>query len=39
MYSAAYDVKCLTIECSIIKLGKLDMSEGRARIPYRLRKK
>ncbi len=39
IYSTAYDVKCLTIECSIIKLSDgLDMSEGRARIPYKLGK-
>jgi len=39
IYSTAYDARCLTIECSIIKLSDgLDMSEGRARIPYRLGK-
>lgn len=39
IYASGYDSECLTIECSISKLADgLDMSEGRARIPYKLGK-
>ncbi len=39
IYASGYDAECLTVECSIAKLADgLDMSEGRARIPYRLGK-
>ncbi|MCS7105010.1 MAG: HD domain-containing protein [Thermofilaceae archaeon] len=39
IYSTALEVPALTLEASIIKLADgLDMSEGRARIPYKLGK-
>ena len=39
IYSTAMDVQALTLEASIVKLADgLDMSEGRARLPYRLGK-
>lgn len=39
IYASSYDDECLTIECSITKIADgLDMSEGRARIPYKLGK-
>lgn len=39
IYSTAMDAKPLTVEASIIRLADgLDMSEGRARVPYRLGK-
>ncbi|MEM1983169.1 MAG: HD domain-containing protein [Sulfolobales archaeon] len=39
IYASGYETECLTVECSITKLADgLDMSEGRARIPYRLGK-
>lgn len=39
IYSTAMEVPALTLEASIIKLADgLDMSEGRARIPYRMGK-
>lgn len=39
IYATEYDVKCLTVECGVVKVGDgLDMAEGRARIPYKLGK-
>lgn len=39
IYSTAMDVKPLTVEASIVRLADgLDMSEGRARLPYKLGK-
>ncbi len=39
IYASSYEAECLTVECSITKLADgLDMSEGRARIPYKLGK-
>ncbi len=39
IYATDYDVECLTVECSVVKIADgLDMSEGRARVPYRLGK-
>lgn len=39
IYATEYNVKCLTIECGVVKIGDgLDMAEGRARIPYKLGK-
>lgn len=39
IFSTDYDVKALTIEASIVKLADgLDMSEGRARLPYKMGK-
>jgi len=39
MHSTAMDVPALTLEASIVKLADgLDMSEGRARIPYKMGK-
>lgn len=39
IYASGYEAECLTVECSITKLADgLDMSEGRARIPYKLGK-
>lgn len=39
IYASSYDAECLTIECGITKVADgLDMSEGRARIPYKLGK-
>jgi len=39
IYATDYNVECLTVECSVVKLGDgLDMAEGRARIPYRMGK-
>jgi len=39
IYATEYHVECLTVECSVVKIGDgLDMSEGRARIPYKLGK-
>lgn len=39
IYASSYDTECLTIECGITKVADgLDMSEGRARIPYKLGK-
>jgi len=35
IHATAYDVRCLTVEAGIVKVADgLDMSEGRARIPY-----
>ncbi|MEM1509246.1 MAG: HD domain-containing protein [Thermofilaceae archaeon] len=35
IYATAYDVQCLTVEAGVIKIADgLDMSEGRARVPY-----
>ena len=37
IFSSEYGVECLTTESSIVKLADgLDMSEGRARVPYKL---
>lgn len=39
IFSSEYEVECLTTESSIVKLADgLDMSEGRARVPYKLGK-
>lgn len=39
IYATEYNVKCLTIECGVVKVGDgLDMAEGRARVPYKLGK-
>lgn len=39
IYSTAYNVRCLSTECGILKVSDgLDMAEGRARVPYRLGK-
>lgn len=39
IYSTAYDVQSLTVEAGSVKLGDgTDMSQGRARFPYRLGK-
>jgi len=39
IYSTQYDLKCLTMEAGVVKIADgLDMSEGRARIPYKLGK-
>ncbi|QOJ78495.1 HD domain-containing protein [Infirmifilum lucidum] len=39
IFSTEYDVKALTLESSIVKLADgLDMSEGRARLPYKMGK-
>lgn len=35
IYATAYDVRCLTVEAGVVKIADgLDMSEGRARVPY-----
>jgi len=39
IFSTEYDVRALTMEASIVKLADgLDMSEGRARLPYKMGK-
>ncbi len=39
IYATEYHTNCLTLECSVVKIADgLDMSEGRARIPYKLGK-
>ena len=39
IYATDYDTECLTAEAGVVKIADgLDMSEGRARIPYRLGK-
>lgn len=39
IYATAYDARCLTVEAGVVKVADgLDMSEGRARIPYELGK-
>jgi metal-dependent HD superfamily phosphatase/phosphodiesterase len=39
IYATEYNVKCLTVECGVVKVGDgLDMAEGRARVPYKLGK-
>ncbi len=39
IFATEYNTKCLSIECGTVKIADgLDMSEGRARVPYRLGK-
>jgi hypothetical protein len=39
IFATEYNTNCLTNECSIVKIADgLDMSEGRARVPYKLGK-
>ncbi len=39
IYATEYDTRCLTVEAGTVKVADgLDMSEGRARIPYKLGK-
>ena len=39
IYATEYNTRCLTVEAAVVKIGDgLDMSEGRARVPYRLGK-
>lgn len=39
IFATEYNTECLTMECGTVKIADgLDMSEGRARIPYRLGK-
>ncbi|NPA96469.1 MAG: HD domain-containing protein [Crenarchaeota archaeon] len=39
IFATEYNTKCLSTECGVVKISDgLDMSEGRARIPYRLGK-
>lgn len=39
IHATAYDMRCLTVEAGVVKVADgLDMSEGRARIPYELGK-
>ncbi len=39
IYATEYNVQCLTVEAGVVKIADgLDMSEGRARIPYKLGK-
>jgi len=39
IYSTEYDTRCLTMEAGVVKIADgTDMSQGRARVPYRLGK-
>jgi len=39
IFATEYNTRCLSIECGVVKISDgLDMSEGRARIPYKLGK-
>ncbi len=39
IFATEYNTKCLSMECGVVKISDgLDMSEGRARIPYKLGK-